>query len=360
MVTAALIVVATAAAQTGVHRPGPLDLQTQANTRLDGAVADDRAGVAVATGDVNGDGRADVVVGAEGADQNGRLNSGSVYVVFGISPGTVDLGTLGERGFRIDGAAAGDRAGSTVAVADLNGDGREDVVVGAELADGGGRNEAGSVYVVHGKTSTEPTDLAALGTAGFRIDGAALGDRAGGALAPAGDVNGDGRQDLVVGAPRADAGGGDSGSAYVVFGAPTPATVDLAAPGASALHVAGAAAGDRAGISVAGAGDLNGDGRADVLIGADGAEHSGRRFSGSAYVVFGRAAADTVGLGRARQPRVPDRRTSLGARRYGCGGRRRRERRSGAGPRGRWAGRGPLLRPGVRRLTARLRRRPWT
>jgi hypothetical protein len=266
---------------------------------MDGAVADDRAGVAVATGDVNGDGRADVVVGAEGADQNGRLNSGSVYVVFGATAGMVDLGTLGERGFRIDGAAAGDRAGAAVAVADLNGDGREDVVVGAELADGGGRNEAGSVYVVYGKTSTEPTDLASLGGAtGLRIDGAALGSRAGGALAAAGDVNGDGRQDIVVGAPREDAGGSDAGSAYVVFGSATPAaTIDLASPGTSALRIVGAAAGDRAGIAVAGGGDLNGDRRADVLIGADGAEHSGRRFSGSAYVVFGNDAAGTVALG---------------------------------------------------------------
>ena len=296
-VAAGLLVVAAASAQTGAHRPGPLDLRAQASLRLDGALADDRAGVAVATGDVNGDGRPDVVVGAEGADQNGRLNSGSAYVVFGPSPGSVDLGALGDRGFRIDGAVAGDRAGSTLALADVNGDRRADVVVGAELADGGGRNEAGSVYIVYGKASPETVDLAALGAAGFRIDGAGIGDRTGGALAAAGDVNADGLQDLVLGAARADAAGSDSGAAYVVFGTTSAATVDLASPGNSGYRVVGAAAGDRAGISVAGVGDLNGDRRAEVLVGADGAEHSGRRFSGSAYVVFGRATTEPVALG---------------------------------------------------------------
>ena len=276
-VAAGLLVVAAASAQTGAHRPGPLDLRAQASVRLDGALADDRAGVAVATGDVNGDGRPDVVVGAEGADQNGRLNSGSAYVVFGPSPGSVDLGALGDRGFRIDGAVAGDRAGSTLALADVNGDRRADVVVG--------------------KASPETVDLAALGAAGFRIDGAGIGDRTGGALAAAGDVNADGLQDLVLGAARADAAGSDSGAAYVVFGTTSAATVDLASPGNSGYRVVGAAAGDRAGISVAGVGDLNGDRRADVLVGADGAEHSGRRFSGSAYVVFGRATTEPVALG---------------------------------------------------------------
>jgi FG-GAP repeat len=300
---AILVEVPAAALDSAASRKaGAIDVLRQANiTRIDGAHAGDRAGSSVAgVGDVNGDGQIDVLVGAEGADDNGRSESGSVYVVFGqASTTTIDLGALGARGFRIDGAAAGDRAGSAVAVAgDVNGDGRADVLVGAGGADDNGRSESGSVYVVFGKTDTSSVDLAALGARGFRIDGAAAGDRAGFSVAGAGDLNGDGRADVLVGAEGADdAGRTDSGSAYLIFGKPDTSSVDLAALGARGFRIEGAAAGDRAGFSVAGAGDMNGDERVDLLVGAAGADHNGRTDSGTAYVVFGQSSATTIDLG---------------------------------------------------------------
>ena len=116
----------------------------------------------------------------------------------------MDLANLGARGFRIDGAAAGDALGLAVAGAgDVNGDGRADVLVGAFLAGNNGRLNSGSAYVVFGSASTDTVDLANLGTRGFRIDGAATSDVAGRAVAGAGDVNGDGRADLLVGPPPA-------------------------------------------------------------------------------------------------------------------------------------------------------------
>jgi FG-GAP repeat len=286
----------------GKPAPGTLDLAAlgQAGFRIDGGSPGDLAGWSVArTGDVNGDGLADVVVGAPQADNNGRPGSGSAYVVFGKEgPANVDLAVLGRAGFRIDGAGAGDEAGTAVAGAgDLNSDGHADVIVGARFAGNNGRPFSGSIYVVFGKTAPTNVDLAALGQEGFRIDGAQASDLAGFSVAGAGDVNGDARADLLVGARFAgNHARAASGSAYVVFGTRRPANVDLATLGPAGFRIDGAVSGDLAGGSVAGAGDLNGDGRGDVLVGARGADNNDRAGSGSAYVVFGKGSPTSVDL----------------------------------------------------------------
>ena len=271
-----------------------------AGFRIDGAAANNRSGFSVAgAGDINGDGRADVIVGAPGAGNNSRNFSGSTYVVFGrTATTTVDLGTLGTGGFRIDGAATNDLSGWSVAGAgDINGDGRADLILGAPEADNNSRTSSGSSYVVFGRTGTTTVDLTALGTAGFRIDGAATGDGSGWSVAGAGDINGDGRADLIIGAPEADNNSRtSSGSSYVVFGRTATTTVDLTALGTAGFRIDGAATSDLSGRSVAGAGDINGDGRADLIIGAQGADNNSRTYSGSSYVVFGRTATTTVDL----------------------------------------------------------------
>src|SRR5262249_62427219 len=129
-----------------------------------------------------------------------------------------------------DGANAYDYAGTSVAPAgDVNGDGHGDLLIGAPGADSNGRYSAGSAYVVYGKTSNTNVDLASLGDGGFRIDGAKAYDSAGTSVAPGGDVNGDGRADVLVGAPGADSNGRYSaGSAYVVYGQTSNTNVDLA------------------------------------------------------------------------------------------------------------------------------------
>ncbi len=289
--------------QTGPVRLDLLNPGT-AGVRFDGAAAGDGAGYSVAAaGDVNGDGRADVLVSARAADNNGRTTSGSVYLILGTAnPVNLDLANLGTAGVRIDGAAAGDLTGTSVAGADANGDGRPDLLIGANLADNNARANSGSVYVVFGTASPANVDLANLGTAGERIDGAAANNGAGVSVAGAGDVNGDGSPDLLVGAPGAGNNGrAGSGSAYLIL-KPILGNVNLASLGAAGVRFDGAAAADAAGSSVAGAGDVNGDGRADVLIGAPFADNNGRDFSGSAYLVRGRAAPvtlDLAGLGTA-------------------------------------------------------------
>src|SRR5205809_780108 len=129
-----LIPGATARPAALPQQSGHVDLLTQANLQIPGAMTGEWAGTWVAAaGDVNGDGHADVIVGASAADSNQRTDSGSAYVVFGKpTSATVDLAKLGDGGFRIDGAAAYDHAGYPVAgVGDVNGDGRPDVMLGA-------------------------------------------------------------------------------------------------------------------------------------------------------------------------------------------------------------------------------------
>jgi len=263
--------------------------------RIDGAGAQDQAGVrAGSAGDVNGDGRPDALVAANATDNNGRADSGSVYVVFGKATTTaIDLNALGAQGYRIDAAGADDYAGFSAASAgDVNGDGRPDALVGAYQADNNARADSGSTYVVFGKATTTAIDLNALGIQGYRVDGAGAGHTSGYAVASAGDVNGDGRPDALVGAPTADYNGRtNSGSSYVVFGKTTTATIDLNALGIQGYRIDGAGAQDQSGAALAGAGDVDGDGRPDILFGSPTTDNNSRTDSGSAYTFLSPACS---------------------------------------------------------------------
>ena len=208
------------------------DLDGTNGFRLDGVAARDYSGVAVSgAGDVNGDGLADLLIGADGAP-NGS-DSGASYVVFGrdtaqtgVFPASLDLSDLdGTNGFRLSGVAAGDGSGNAVSNAgDVNGDGLADLLIGAPGAAPNDISDSGASYVVFGRgTAQEPfpasLDLSDLdGTNGFRLNGVAADDYSGVAVSGAGDVNGDGLADLLIGAFGADHNGSSSGTSYVVFG----------------------------------------------------------------------------------------------------------------------------------------------
>eukprot|EP01030_Chromulinospumella_sphaerica_P016284 gene16284-biopygen14302 len=273
--------------------------------QINGAAAFDQSGVSVASaGDVNGDGFDDLIIGALGADPNGSY-SGAAYVVFGKAGGftsTFELSSLnGTNGFRFNGAAASDICGFSVASAgDVNDDGYDDLIIGAVSATTGGIRH-GASYVVFGKAAgfDASLEVSALdGTTGFQIRGEAHGDFVGYAVASAGDVNGDGYDDLIVGAHGVDLAGVNLGATYVVFGkvGGFGAILELSTlDGTNGFQINGEASFDDSGLSVASAGDVNGDSYDDVIIGARNADPHGSE-SGSSYVVFGKAAGFTANL----------------------------------------------------------------
>jgi hypothetical protein len=285
--------------------------------RIDGIGPGDNAGISVSgAGDVNGDGLADLVIGAHRVDAIGRNDAGESYVVFGKRGSTtVVLAALGDGGFRINGNNVNDFSGASVAGAgDVNGDGLADVIIGARLADPAGNTDAGESYVVFGKASSTPVNLAALEAGGFRIDGIEAGDRTGCAVSGAGDVNGDGLADLIIGAYGAN---GTTGDSYVVFGKDSSVPVNLAALGAGGFRIDGVDPGDRSGISVSGAGDVNGDGLADLIIGSPFADPGGGDIAGESHVVFSPSAAAPTGTYRAHNGNGNPPRLAVGTSRDG-------------------------------------------
>jgi len=222
---------------------GNLDLSNSANYRfrLDGAVAGDQLGRAVAMGDLNGDGFDDILAGASYASFNGRTESGSVYAVLSsasLPTGNLDLSSSTNYAFRLDGAAAGDQLGTSVAASDLNADGFDDILAGASFADFNGRAESGSVYAVLSSASlpTGNLDLNSSTNYAFRLDGAAADDQLGTSVA-ASDLNADGFGDIFAGSINADFNSRtNSGSVFYVslFTTGTPAAKLAQSPAANA------------------------------------------------------------------------------------------------------------------------------
>jgi hypothetical protein len=260
---------------------------TSAQARLESDQSSANFGASVAgAGDLNGDGYADVIVGAPAYDA-GEADEGAAFVFLGGAAGIADTHAAGAHA-RLESDQPGAGLGTSVAGAgDVNGDGFDDVVVGAPGFESG-LSKQGAAFVFHGGAAGiaggGPGDAAA------RIDGDLIFAELGRAVAGAGDVNGDGYSDVIVGAPRDTAGELFEGAAFVFHGGPAGITGGSAA--AANAWIQGDEWVGQFGASVAGAGDVNGDGYADVIVGGSLYDAPGQD-SGAAFVFLGTAGGIT-------------------------------------------------------------------
>ena len=248
-----------------------LDLSL-AQAILVGESAGDEAGRQLASADFDGDGIAELLVGAEGYD-GGR---GAVYVVSELD-GEVDLSTSDAV---IVGASTSDALGP-VATSDVDGDGVPDLLLGAPYADDDG-TQSGSAYLfvgpVTGELSTDDADLVLTGEAAYAYAGTFVG--------PAGDTDGDGLDDVLVGSPGSASGSFAAGAGYLVSAATLAEYLgrEISLGGADATFE-GEGSGDSAGEGLATA-DVDGDGELDLAVGAPN-EDGGATNGGAMYVVLG-------------------------------------------------------------------------
>ncbi|MEM2870555.1 MAG: FG-GAP-like repeat-containing protein [Thermoplasmata archaeon] len=254
-----------------IYFGGP-KVDRQADSIFTGAMSEYLGCSVSRAGDVNGDGLDDVLVGAYGSCL-GEPMAGAAFLYFGKqnmnqTPDVIFLGKErpDEFGYSVSGAG------------DVNGDGYDDIIIGARRGQMNGKS-IGAAYIFFGGQSMDNApDVSMLGSGEYNMFGSVVSG--------AGDVNGDGYDDVIVGEPGNDAVANNAGRAFIFFGG---SEMD----GAADVVISGRAADDNLGHSVSGAGDVNGDGYGDVIVGAPN-ENAGAADNGRAYIFFGGDPMDSV------------------------------------------------------------------
>lgn len=255
----------------------PTSGYTTAAIRWTAPTNSDEAGDALAGGgDVNGDGYPDVLVGAWSGD-TASSNAGSVYIILGSS--SPASGTL-TGNVVYSGENQNDYLGYSVANAkDVDADGMDDMLLGA-IGNDDGASSGGAAYLMFGGSSLASSTVAGQ----VQYWGTTYRDESAYVAGP-GDVNGDGYADMLIGGPGVDAGATDGGAIYLIYGSASPSSHSLATYDGRIL---GDSTNLGIGDSVAGAGDVNADGLADVLFGGN------YSTTGAGYLVLGKATLGTV------------------------------------------------------------------
>jgi len=250
-------------------------------------------------GDIDNDGYDDIIIGAYSINQ--------AFLVYGkedLDPASVSIlvTTLdpATTGFTITGSTASDQLGFSVSGAgDVNQDGYDDIIVGAP----GAISNKGAAYVIYGGAKASMMHIALSTTSlkhlttGFTITGSVVDDKLGSSVSGAGDLNKDGYDDVIVGAPYASS---NKGAAYVIYGGAKSSLLDLDLsssttvldPHANGFVITGNAAGDWLGAAVSGGGDINKDQYDDIIIGA----YNKGGMQGAAYVIYGGAKSSMASI----------------------------------------------------------------
>jgi hypothetical protein len=273
--------------------------------RARGPATGSRFGAAIAViGDINDDKVPDIAVGAPGITVGRQAEAGSIFVISGQDGTTL-------RTFSSEDLGPAHLGSALAAIDDVNADGHPELAVGAPDFSPPGHPNGGAVFTFSGRSGCplvsvlSGSDGCAFlllrserdgSTLDARVEGTEGGMRLGASLANAGDLNGDGRPELIVGAPGRTVGGKPlAGSVFVRTTLPFASTL---------FRIDGGAAGDQLGTTLAGGGDVNGDGTPEILVGAPLADVEGRADAGYAQLYSGSDGAQILSLAGAAGSRM--------------------------------------------------------